>query len=164
MMYASIVTYPFKIEVKVQGYAKLFGLIEQQATLKITNTKYILELTGRLFLFDSYIRVTANYGTLKSASFGVYGRLSTAWMAELKKKVIAAIKKGADHATKAISSAQKNVDKAQGAYDAAIRTLQQKQRKVNAARARFNSAKNSLSAKQRTVNGLCRTRSCAQCK
>lgn len=164
MVYASIVTYPFKIEVKVQGYAKLFGLIEQQATLKITNTKYILELTGRLFLFDSYIRVTANYGTLKSASFGVYGRLSTAWMAELRKEVIAAIKNGADHATKAISSAQKKVDKAQGAYDAAIRTLQQKQRNVNAARAKFNSARNSLSARQRTVNGLCSTRSCSQCK
>ena len=150
------------VDVEVDGFVNLFGMIQQQAALKITNTEYILELTGRLFLFKSFIRVTSTYGSVNSASFQVYGRLSTDWMNNLKQRVGAFIQDGAKKATQAISDAQGKLDDAQGAFDRAIKELQNEQRKVDSARSKLNNAKNTLISKQNDVNKLCTKQRCSQ--
>lgn len=162
VLYANIVTSPPSVSVRIQGYATLFNILNREIIIYVTNEKIIFSVTGPLFLFEATLRVTANYGSLQAASFRVYAELSTAWMTELKNRVTAIIKSGADAATRKISDAQRKIDSAQGAYDNAIRVLQQKQRSVDSAQGAYDRAVNSLRAKQRNVNSLCSKRTCSR--
>jgi hypothetical protein len=161
MFYADIKIVPPSVEVKASGYASLvYGIVECETTLEISNTEFQLRMSGRFFLFDAELRVYANYGSLESAAFQVYGKLSTAWMEELEKRVVNAIDEAQKAATAKISEAQGKVNSAQSSYDAAVRTLQQKQRDVENKNKDFDRAIANLQKKQNNVHRLCRLRTC----
>ena len=152
------------INVTASGYIDFLGMIKRQAFLQITNTQYIFWIHGRFFLFDALLRVHASYGSLETAAFGVYGRLSTAWMTGISNKVKGIIDKGARDATRKISNAQSAVSSKQRDYDNAVQTLRQKRRDLDRAHYKFDEAIRTLRGKQHNVNNLCHIRSCSRRK
>lgn len=132
ILYASIAKSPRKIDINVQGYVKLFGMIEQQATVVISNTELFLELKARLFCVDAHLSISADVSTWNSASVRVHGRLSG--KEELKHALAAIIQSGGDAATRMVSKSQEVVDHAQQAFDESSSILQQKLRESEAVR------------------------------
>ncbi len=162
--YARVQTSPPSVTVRIQGYATLFGFLSREITIHITNSQFIFTLTDRLFLFEGTLRVYASYGSLRSASFRVYGEVSTASITSLQNKVISIIKSGADAATSKISAAQKKLDRAQRPFYDAIKDLGNKKRAVDRAQGGYDRAIRNLREKQNNVNNLCQKRSCGQSK
>lgn len=140
------------------------GLIEKEVHLTITNTQFIFYLREPFFVFEATLKVYANYGSLQNAAFRVYGLLSSEWMDDIRQKVLSVLDKASKDATKKLSDAQGEVDKAQGAYDAAIRTLRNKQREVDKGNEKFDAAIQDLNRKQANVNKLCGLRTCHSSK
>ena len=162
MFYADIKIVPPTVEVKASGFASLVdGLLQSESTLEISNTEFKLEMSGKFFLFDATLRVNASYGSLETAAFRVHGRLSTAWLEELEKRVINEIDEAQKVATGRISEAQAQVNSAQSSYDEAVRVLQEKQRDVENANKNFDCAIATLQEKQDNVHRLCRIRTCS---
>jgi hypothetical protein len=128
--YASIKTSPPSVTLKADGYARVLSTVEQEASLEITNTQYVMTVSGPLFGLEATLRVYASYGSLKSAAFQVYGLLSSEWIQEISAKVQNEIKNGADKATKAINDAQKDVDNAKKKFDSANDDLESAERAV----------------------------------
>lgn len=113
MFYADIKFLPVpSVDIRASGYVSLAGIIEREASLKISNTEFILELYGRFFLFDATLRVHAAYGSLQRAAFQVYGLLSTEWMDELRKRVLAKISEAQKDADAKFNAAKREVDSA----------------------------------------------------
>ena len=133
ILVADIQAFPLpKVNVTAQGYVSLFwGMIEREIFLQITNTQFVFWIRGRFFLFDALLRVHAPYGSLEEASFQVYGLLSTAWMDEIRRKVLAVIDEAAKKATAEISKAQAKVRAAESKFDAAVADLRAKRNNVN---------------------------------
>ena len=130
-MKADISANPPKAIIHASGYVELFGFLKLGATLKINEREYIMEIRTVFFLFPAYLRVHASYGSLRTASFAVYGELSMQWLKDLVDKVTGIIKRGADGATRKISEAQNKVNRARAPLDDAQRKLRSAQNKVN---------------------------------
>ena len=129
---AEVTASPPKVNVTIAGYVSLFfDMIEAEIFLQITNTYFLFYLRTRFFLFEVLLKVYASYGSLQSASFQVYGLLSTEWMEELRKEACAKIDAAAKAATEAISGAQREIDDANYLFDRAVADLQEKRRNVN---------------------------------
>lgn len=160
-LYANLKLLPIpSVNVSAHGFISFAGLIEKEIHLTITNKEFIFYLRERFFVFEATLKVYANYGSLQNAAFRVYGLLSTDWMNSIREQVLDVLEKAKNDATKRISDAQKKVDKANGAFDAAVRTLREKQTEVTNANKKFDDAIRSLSRKQQDVNRLCRLRTC----
>ena len=145
MLVADVKLFPLpSINVKAQGYISfLGGMIEREVYLEITNSQFVMMVRGRFFLFDAELKIHAPYGSLLSASFRVYGRLSMAWLTELADRTANVIKRGADRATRKIGDAQ---------------------RKVDGARSYLHRQQAKLSRARNNLHRMCRIRSCGSCK
>ena len=141
--YASIKTSPPSVTLKADGYARVLSTIEQEASLEITDTQYVMTVSGPFFGFEATLKVYASYGSLKSAAFQIYGLLSSEWMKEISAKVKNEIQKGADKATKAIDDAQKD---------------------VNNAKKKFDSANDDLKSAENAVKKVCKKKKCGKRK
>ena len=128
---AKIQRLPLLIDVRATGYVELFGLLHASAELRITNSQYVMTVTKPFFGFQATLTIHASYGSLKQASFGVHGELSAEWLNKLASDVQAAVKKGADEATRKIAAAQAKVDEAKKPFDSAASKLRDAQNKVN---------------------------------
>ena len=132
------------INITASGYVSfLYGMIEREVYLQITNTQFLFYIRGRFFLFEALLKVYAPYGSLEEASFQIYGSLSTEWFTQIRERVLGIIKSAADTATRKLSDAQRKVDSARSVFYRAISDLQY---------ARNN------------VNRLCSIRRCGRCK
>ena len=136
-------TAPPSVILKAEGYARILNMVETAASLEITNTQYVMTVSGPFFGFTATLKVYASYGSLKSAAFQVNGVLSSEWKEKVADTVKQVIKSGADKATKAIGDAKKDVEKAQKKFDDASEAL--------------NSAKDD-------VKNMCKLKSCGTSK
>ena len=144
MLVADVKLLPLpSINVAASGYVSfLYGMIEREVYLRITNSQFLFYIRGRFFLFDSILKIYAPYGSLEKASFQIFGRLLGQWFRQIQQRVVSIIKSGADAATQQISRAQAKVSSAQSKLNSAIWKL---------GRARYQ------------VSRLCRTRYCRRC-
>ena len=160
--FAKIKTLPIpSVVVKASGYASVLNAIETSAELEISDTEFIMTISGRLFVFDVSLKVYASYGSLQSASFKVSGELSSG-LDKIRAEALRIIQNGADSATSAIGDAQQEVDKAQAAFREASKNVESAVEEVKSAQRKFDDAIEVFNDAQRTVNGLCSISSCSQ--
>ena len=150
--------------IEASGYVSVLG-ISAEAKLRITNTEYLYNITGRfLGLFEANLEITASYGDIRSASFRVRGSFKNDLFTRIADLVNKAIKESAEKATAAISAAQRKVEHAKGAFDDANGELSKAQSDVDGANADFDAAIRSLQSAQADVRGLCTPPNCGDGK
>ena len=143
-----------KVLVRAAGYVKLFGLLNRGASLEIDDKSFTIEVVGRLFLFYFKVRVSASYGSLKSAAFRVYAEMSSGGMSTIAKRVRDIIDKGAKDATKKIGDAQAKVESANKAYDDAIRSMEKSRKDVDGLQVKYDEAIRGMERKKGDVDGI----------
>ena len=150
------------VNIHASGFISVLG-IQAEAMLRITNTKYEVTVNGRfLRLFQASLRITANYGNIKQASFQVSGRFRSDFFAAIRSKIKKGLRKSSQAATRAIDNAKKKVNSKKAIFDRADSKLSSAQRRVNSANGAFNRAINKLKGWEGKVRRLCRIRSCRQ--
>ena len=157
---ASFTLVPFRIDVVASGYVNLLnGHIKNEAELEISNGGFRVRLTDVPFFgfrADS-LTVGASWGSLREATFGVAGVLSSEWIDEIEVLVIAAVETSANKATAAINAAKAKVDKAQDKVDDA-------QDDVDDAKGAFDKANDKLDKAKDVVKKLCSIKNCGSGK
>ncbi len=153
-----------EVDISASGYVQVLG-ISQSASLRITNTRYELSLSGKMLnLFQSDLMISASYGSLSRASFRVKGSFKNDLYDKIEQKIKQALQDSADKATNALNRAQNKVNQEQSKFDRAVRSLQSAQRAVNNAQSEFNSAERKLRNARDHVNKVCSIRSCSRGK
>ncbi len=151
-----------KVDISASGFVEVLG-ISQCASLRITNSKYELSISGRMLnLFQADLMLSAAYGDLSQTSFRVKGSFRNDLGNKIEQKIMQVFQDSATKATQAINTARNKVNEQQSKFDSVVRSLQSAKTAVKNANSNFNSAEKKLKDAQDYVNGLCTIKSCSQ--
>jgi len=145
------------IDVAASGFVKVLG-ISTSSTLRITNTHYEFNLSGRMFkLFQASLMISASYGSISQASFRVKGNFKSDLFSRITERIKEVLDSSANQANQAIGSAQAEVKKQHARFDDANHALQSAQNEVNKANSRFDAAEGAVRRARHKVNSVCST-------
>ena len=121
------------VNVVANGYVNfLGGMIESEEQLLITNSLFVLNLRGALFVFEASLRIYASYGSLHAASFRVSGSIASRSLDALDTDASHIIDTGANEATLRVRRAEEKKNSASSFFESTAEKLRHARDKVNA--------------------------------
>ena len=154
-------SYPrHKVDIHASGFVSVLG-IQNEAMLKISNSKYEYLVRGKfLYLFQSFLHITANYGDIKRVGFRVRGHLKSDFFNNVRQQISRGLNKFSKAATNAIENAKRKVNSKKVVFDNAVKKLSNAQRRVDNAKHAWNRAVDKLNSWKRKVKRLCNINRC----
>ena len=148
------------VDVKASGYVSVLG-IELEASMTITNTEFIFEITGKMLnLFNANLYIAASYGNIQEATFQVQGSFTNDLYDVLEEQIKNGLNSAGQAATSAVAAAQAELDNLKSALDSANSALQAGQNEVNNLQGAFDAAVAEVERLTNEVNSICSTSSC----